>query len=265
MEVDVRWSLITVTYNNSKNLRDFWSDVKLPDDIEWLVVDNGSQDGSADVARALGATKVIELSRNKGFSAANNTGFDHASGKFVGFINPDVRINIESLNRLEEVLQERDVLLSPQLANLDESLQPNGRGWPFLSRKIRHRISPSSMDGTYRRFANVGEVVSVPWLTGAVVMGRHATFHALGPWDRRFFLYYEDSDLGLRARKDGISNVVVGDVRWIHGWERATNGFRFGPWKRELSSMAKFYSRYPFLLSPAPKLTERWLDRRWGI
>lgn len=257
------WCLITVTYNSADALRAFWGGVTLPDNVEWIVVDNASSDESASVAEALGA-RVIRLATNRGFGGANNVGFDATRAPYVGFINPDVRVDTETLPIVEQIIQQTNGLVSPQLINPDGTPQANGRGWPFLLEKVRNRLESNDAESGYRRFAPEGEDIAVTWFMGAAVLGSRAVLETLGPWDERFFVYYEDSDLGLRAGARGIRRTVTGRARWVHGWARETTKFEWSPWRRELPSMAKFYSRYPSLLSPWPRATKRRLERKYG-
>ncbi|WP_158036631.1 glycosyltransferase [Pseudoclavibacter caeni] len=255
------WSLITVTYNSSDAIKKHWAgDFGNRSDVEWIVVDNASTDDTVEVAKSLGA-KVVANRVNQGFSAANNLGYRESRGTHVAFVNPDVEIMVEDLARMAEFLDGHPrVLAAPQLVNMDSSLQPNGRGWPFLTDKILHRVLPRAVASRYRLYAKPGELRQVVWATGAVVLGQRSTFDELhGPWDDHFFLYYEDSDVCLRARAKGIPTVVLGDVRWVHEWARETTGFRFLPWKREFTSMVKFYARYPRLVftSPWPEARRR--------
>lgn len=249
---NIEWSLITVTYNSSKVLREYWSNIELPDNVEWIVVDNMSQDGSAEIAKQLGA-RVHVQTQNTGFAAANNLGFELSVGAFVAFVNPDVRVVVTDLPLLRRTLEEKACIVAPQLLNPDGSSQPNGRGLPFLAHKITNRVAPERVRGVYTLHTKPGEIRRVAWLTGAVVAGKRADLNRLGPWDERYFLYHEDADLGLRATESGLENVIVGDASWIHGWARETSTFRLTPWKRELTSMFKFYRRFPrFLKLPSP-------------
>lgn len=256
------WSLITVTHNSAAALARYWS-TPLPDNVEWVVVDNRSSDGSAEVAEFLGA-RVIRLDRNIGFGAANNVGFHATTAPLVGFVNPDVTIAAESLPALADVIGSTGGIVSPQLVNPDGSLQANGRGYPFLAAKIRNRLESSTPSTTYRRYAEPDEDLPVVWFIGAVVLGHRKIFQRLGVWDERFFVYYEDSDLGLRAAAAGVPRIVCGRIRWVHGWARETTTLRWSAWRRELASMWKFYSRYPRLLSLRPRRTaSRLAARGW--
>lgn len=243
-----RWTLITVTYNSAQVLDKYWRGNRPPADVEWIVADNASTDDSVSVARALGA-RVARVSRNVGFSRANNIAFEQARGEFVAFINPDVRPKFDDLMTLERALGVgRATIVGPQLTNEDGSLQPNGRGMPFLRDKIAHRLHPATVNGSYLRTADQGEDLDVAWLMGAAVAGRRDWLARLGPWDPRYFIYYEDHELGLRNASAGGVTRLVGEVRWIHGWARETNRLSLRPWLREFSSFIKFYSRHPRFL-----------------
>lgn len=245
-------SLITVTYNSARALEEFWGrGASIPPGVEWIVVDNGSTDGSPEIAERAGATRVIRLSDNRGFGAANNQGLTVARGGFIGFVNPDIRVDFDDLARLAEVATREQAVVAPQLLNADGTVQPNGRGFPFLADKIRNRLGQESkLAGRYLLYADAEEPRHVCWLMGAAVFGNRADIEAFGAWDPHFFLYYEDKDFCLRAWRAGIPVALVPDARWVHGWARETATWRATPWLRELASMAKFYARYPEFLGP---------------
>ncbi|WP_033106246.1 glycosyltransferase, partial [Microbacterium profundi] len=237
-----RWSLITVTYNSATTLRRFWSGDR-PREVEWIVVDNGSTDDSVQVARALGA-QVIELSENLGFSAANNRGLKVARGSYIAFLNPDVRGKWSDLDELAKTIDAHGGLVSPQLMNADGSLQPNGRGAPLLMHKALHRLLPQRQDNGYLITAGLSEERYVFWLMGAAIMGSADVIRQLRGWNERYFLYYEDKDICIRAWDAGLTVVLDGRVNWLHGWARDTKSFRLKPWLREIDSLIRFYSLY---------------------
>ena len=246
MTSNMKWSLITVTYNSAEDLRRFAAD-PLPADAEWIVVDNHSKDESAKLAMSQGAT-VVSLAENVGFGRANNIGLRYATGTHIGFINPDVKIKYDDLPTLARLLDEavEDCLIAPQLINQDGSAQPNGRGVPTVLRKFANRLSVRDLG--YRIYAQPGEKVYVAWAMGAAIFGKRTTIDTLGGWNEAFFVYYEDSDQGLRAWAHDIPVVLTGDVRWVHGWARETTTFSLRPWMLELHGALKFFCRYPGLL-----------------
>lgn len=243
----ISWSIVTVTYNSSEALAHFWKH-PIPDDIEWMVVDNASTDNSVDVAVSLGATHVIRHTENLGFSRACNAGLRRAIGRYIAFVNPDVTVDFSTLPLLSSMLSAEEALLGPQLIYPDGKLQPSGRGFPTLWKQIINRLSPPQDENSYYKFAQSDQVKYVDWVTGAAVCGRRETLECLNGWDERFFIYYEDVDLSLRAWQAGIPVKLVGKTPWIHGWARDTTRLSIGPWTHNLISIGKFYKKYPNLL-----------------
>src|SRR5437868_3661471 len=87
-------SVITVAYNSRADLEELRG--QAPSGAEWIVMDNASSDGSADLAAELGAS-VLRSPRNLGFSAANNVAAKSAAGDVLIFCNPDVKTTPEGI------------------------------------------------------------------------------------------------------------------------------------------------------------------------
>lgn len=244
----VTWNLVTVSYNSATALEKHWSDTNLPRNVRWTVVDNASSDGSAELARSLGA-EVIQLRHNVGFGAANNIGAASARSTFTAFVNPDVYVDFESLRVAEEFFSAHPTaILAPQLLHPDGQMQASGRGIPTIWSKVNHRLRGHR--GTpYQLFAQPGQRVFVEWAMGAAIILRTDMLTQLR-WDPIFFVYYEDHDLGIRAWRAGHQVVLHGDLRWTHSWARETVNLNLAAWRLELASMFKFYRRYPHLLLP---------------
>jgi N-acetylglucosaminyl-diphospho-decaprenol L-rhamnosyltransferase len=246
------WTVVTVTYNSAEQLQRCWAG-QAREDVQWIVVDNASADRSADCARDLGADEVVRLDRNRGFGAANNVGMSRADCDWIMFVNPDVSIGPSAdLDRLAAVSQaNKDALIAPQLLNPDGSEQPNARGLPFLVDKLAHRSVPLP-GARLHDYVRTGlrEPTYVAWAIGAAVGGRLDVLRALGGWDERYVIYYEDHDLGLRAWQHDVPVVVDPTIRWRHEWQRETTRLRLGPWAHEVRSAGIFYATYPALLFP---------------
>lgn len=261
------WTLVTVTHNSVDDLRASWLGARLGE-AQWVVVDNASRDGSATVAESLGA-RVVRLTDNRGFSSANNVGLRLVTTKWVMFVNPDLRVaGAEDLDRLAQVSHANGgSLIAPQLLNGDGSRQPNGRGLPFLLDKVANRSVhlPGSRLREYTR-TDLATPTYVAWAMGAAIGGPTKTIRALGGWDDRYFIYYEDHDLGLRGWSAGVPTVVEPAVQWTHGWKRSTRRPRLVPWKHELRSMRTFYTTYPELVRRGrPGQASRWADMEHSL
>ena len=248
--------MITVTYDSARTL-DRIGPNSLPSDVEWIVIDNASADDSARAAERAGATRVIRLRDNRGFAAANNLALEVAKGRYVLFANPDLDFDPIDLPRLQVELDREPGLVSPQLINIDGTLQPNGRGFPTPLNKIRNRL-PSARRSAYQIMAQPGQIKPVCFLMGASVATTIQFIRALGGWDERCFVYYEDHDLGFRAWDHGARVRVVGDINWTHGWARETKRLAFQPWRHEIRSAAPFFGKYHQLLLGSRAAAVRW-------
>jgi GT2 family glycosyltransferase len=167
-----------------------------PDAI--IVVDNGSQDGSAD---ALGDdVRVLRMGANLGFAAAANAGIAAAGTELVALVNTDVELEPRWLELLTAALDAdpgaaaaaskmvslRDPSVLDDAGDVlrrDGVCEQRGRGWPD--------------DG---RWDDPGEVFAA--CAGAALYRRDAVL-AVGGFDERLFSYLEDVDLGLRLRLAG--------------------------------------------------------------
>lgn len=245
-----KWTVITVTFNSESDLRDHWTTDPLDRDFTWVVVDNGSQDGTLEIARAR-ADHVIETGFNAGFGRANNLALKDVSTPYVLFANPDLAVPATGWQEdLAASVDRFGGLVAPQLVNPDGSAQPNARGLPFLTSKIRNRLQKDrTADDPY---APVGLKVATycSWAMGAAIAATTNQFRQLGGWNPKFFLYYEDHELGMRAWQNELPVVLDPSVQFRHDWRRATKRIRFKPWRAEIASMLKFYAMYPELITP---------------
>lgn len=250
------WTIITVSYNSSADLQQWWA-AETPKPYRWIVVDNGSTDDSVAVARGLGA-EVITQAENLGFATANNAALALVETPYVAFVNPDVSVNAADLPRLAEMSRTHGAVVAPQLVNPDGTLQPNGRGLPFLMDKFAHRgISLPGADAEAYLPSTSEAPTYVAWAMGAAVCGSTEYFKTTGGWDQRFFLYYEDHAMGLDAWRNNAPVIVDPTSRWVHGWRRETHGVRLMPWVREVASAVRFYRRHPLLLLPVRRPAQR--------
>jgi N-acetylglucosaminyl-diphospho-decaprenol L-rhamnosyltransferase len=250
------WTIITVSYNSSADLQRWWS-AEMPKPYRWIVVDNASTDDSVAVARALGA-EVISQDQNLGFATANNAALALTETPNVAFVNPDVSVKAADLPRLAELSRKYGAVVSPQLVNPDGSLQPNGRGLPFLLDKFAHRgLSFPGSDAEAYIPSTSPLPTYVAWVMGAAVCGSTDYFKSVGGWDERFFLYYEDHAMGLDAWRNNAPVIVDPNCRWVHGWRRETHGVRLMPWVREVASAVRFYRKHPLLLLPLRQPAKR--------
>ncbi len=240
---------MTVAYNSAPILEEYWKTFRSVPGLEWVVVDNCSADGSAATAEDLGAN-VIRLRRNVGFSAANNIGAKEGSGGYIGFANPDVTVDLYSLTQLARSLDTVGGIVGPQLLNPDGTPQPNGRGLPTLQNKIGNRLSESVDDSQRYNIIPAGKgLYRVAWLMGAAVCMSRSVFDEISGWNSKYFVYFEDAELGIRASERGLPVVLDASVNWVHGWDRAPTRHNYRARRLEIASALRFYRQYPRMLT----------------
>jgi GT2 family glycosyltransferase len=184
---------------------------------ELVVVDNASNDGSVEVARAAGA-RVVELPRNVGFGRGCNAGVETVSGDHVLFVNPDVTVVSVAHEELEELLARRPFGLAPgRLVDATGAPRRERRlpepSWlaDFLTHtvgmlrprglRLPVRLSRESIDG---------------WASAALLLAARDEFERIGGFDPRFFLYYEDRDLCARYRTARLPLRTTDAVAGVH-------------------------------------------------
>ena len=185
-----------------------------------LFVDNASEDGSVEAARAAGAT-VIALERNMGFAAANNAGIRATRSELILLLNSDTIVPPGAIDALVARLR-RD----PSVAVAGPRLV-DGAGEPELS--FGRMIAPLNELRQKRRSRGwIGRETAreqiVDWVSGACLLVRRTDAEAAGLLDERFFLYTEDVDFCYAIRKLGrkVLFTPVATITHLRGRSRSS-------------------------------------------
>ncbi|MEZ4710467.1 MAG: glycosyltransferase family 2 protein [Caldilineaceae bacterium] len=202
-----RCSVIIVGYNNAADLRPLLAmlTARPEPDVELILVDNASTDETAQVAADYAPlVRYAKLAQNVGFAGGNNAGAALARGDVLLFLNPDTLPYAGWLNELVRPLADAGVGMSTaRLVHLQRPHLINACGnditWTGLT-------VCRGLDQPVELWDAPNEVAAV---SGACFAMRRALFAALGGFDERFFLYYEDTDLSLRVRLAGYGIVYA--------------------------------------------------------
>jgi predicted ATP-grasp superfamily ATP-dependent carboligase/GT2 family glycosyltransferase len=215
-----RTTVITVTYRSRGTIAralDLLREAQLAGDVECVVVDNASDDGSADFVRARYPwVRLVESPVNLGFARGCNRGLEEARTPYVLFLNPDAAIDRRNLARLVAFLDAhpRAGLVSSAIQNDDGSFQavrPLPTPWRILASQLGRWLAPK-----HERVPVGTRPFRSQWLCGAVLMARREVLEELGGFDPRFFLYFEETDLCVRAQRAGAELWLVGDALAHH-------------------------------------------------
>ena len=196
-------TVVIVSYGTRDALRRCLAALEGQGAAKVVVVDNGSTDGSgAMVAAEFPAVDLVEAGENLGFSRANNLGATRAATPLVLFLNSDAYADPGAVGRLAAPFEDPSVVASGgRLRNPDGSLQESVAGPLTLGAVFREQTLLERLLGGYwrTRALPTDRPSDVTQAMGACLMARRG----LEPWDERFFLYCEDTDLCRRLRRQG--------------------------------------------------------------
>ncbi len=222
-------SIIIVSWNTREYLIECLQSVEDTScglSYETLVVDNGSVDDSVEVVRRqFPNVRVIEAGENLGFAKANNIGITHANGRYLAFVNSDVKVLPDCFQRLIHYMDKHSEigLAGPRILNTDGSLQPSCRRaftlWTcFCTALALNRLFPKSSrfaDSRMEEWAH-DEIRTVSALTGCFWLARRESVEEIGLLDESFFMYGEDIDWCNRFIENGWKVVFYPEAQSIH-------------------------------------------------
>lgn len=202
-------SVIIVNYNTadfiSICIESLKKQTQIP--IEIIVVDNASTDQSIEVLESVKINnfKLIKSSENIGFGRANNLAAKSATGDFLLLLNPDTTLDspttiIDLVNYYD---QNSFGLLAPLINEPRKS--------KFVLPKYKY---PGQKYAIFTRFNHLPGKIA--WVLGACILLKKHIYDELDGFDPDFFLYGEDVDLCLRARKLGYQIGFEADIQISH-------------------------------------------------
>jgi GT2 family glycosyltransferase len=258
-------SVIVVSYNTRDLLRRCLASVARGAarlSVEIIVIDNASADGSAAmVTREFPSVSLIASAVNLGFAAANNLGFARARGRHLLLLNPDAVPAPGALARSVQLMDAdpRIGVGGGRLVGADGSAQPSARTFPGLLTEVftftglSARYPRSRLFGRLdRTWADPSRPADVDWVPGAYAIIRRSALDAVGGFDERFFLYYEEVDLCRRMKAAGFAvrywpDVVImhhggASARTVQGLALTSSGTQLALWR--MRSQLLYYRKH---------------------
>ena len=215
------------------------------ENMEVIVVDNGSTDGSQEYLDTYPGVRVLKLDKNYGFCGAVNAGIKAADSEYVILLNNDTEVEPDFANELLAAIQADDKIFScssKMVQYHDRTLMDDAGdyycalGWAFGRGKgglVENYDAPVTI------FASCA---------GAAIY-RKKMLESLGYFDEKHFAYLEDIDVGYRARIYGYRNVYAPKAVVYHVGS-GFSGSAHNSFKVKLSSRNSVYLAYknmPFL------------------
>lgn len=252
--------VIIVNFNAGDLLADCLGAVlATPLDVQVLVSDNGSSDGSLDLVRERFGTdprlSLVENRANLGFAAGNNRVLGLAHAPYLLFLNPDCILGPKTLPRMRDFME-----VTPDAGMAGCIIRdPDGREqvasrrvipdpWIGLVRVLHlERLWPRLAEG--RRLNLTDQPlppgpVRVEAISGSFMLVRRAALEQVGPLDEGYFLHCEDLDWFVRFTQAGWGIYLVPDVAVVHHKGACSTGRPLRVEWHKHRGMARFFRKF---------------------
>ncbi|MCH7820299.1 MAG: glycosyltransferase family 2 protein, partial [Candidatus Marinimicrobia bacterium] len=244
MQIDL--SIVIVTTNAIKHIENCLRSIAAwapPPNIEVIISDNGSTDGTIELVKSKFPDYKLILGENKGFGTGNNRGIEISNGRYILVLNDDTIIIDNSLQKIIEYmdLHPEIGLLGPKLLNEDRSLQPSITRHPTIWWEVIRLISPYKLLSNSQKMrdklnfhsklfsrVNLGrygkhdKIMDVDGVKGACMFMRREALEVAGNFDEKIFLQTEESDIAFRIHAAGWRVIYYPDAEIVHLWGSTT-------------------------------------------
>ena len=192
---------------------------RLRPDLPVIVTENIPDPIPLSSGAARSPMRILANAAPKGFGANHNAAFAHCATPVYCVVNPDIRLEGDPFPALVDLLASSKAgVAGPLVVNPSGGVEDSARRFPTLASLARklfeRRAGPD--------YAAKGDPLPVDWIAGMFMAFRAETYRAVGGFDERFFLYYEDVDMCRRLRARGLATVYHPGVRVIHDARRAS-------------------------------------------
>jgi N-acetylglucosaminyl-diphospho-decaprenol L-rhamnosyltransferase len=278
--------IVIVNWNTGLHLRDCLHSVSLASPTavfrlrQCIVVDNASEDGSADGLESSPLSPVMVRNHvNKGFGYACNQGAKVGRSEYLLFLNPDLRLFPDSLVKALDFLDgkgnERVGILGIQLVDENGFVQRNVARFPtpkslFCQMLGLDRLWPRRFPSHFMTDWDHLASREVDQVTGAFYLVRRKVFEELKGFDERFFMYFEDLDFAYLAKQANWKTYYLADAQALHYGGGASYQIKAKRLYYVLNSRVLYVAKHYGV--PAAKkillasfLVEFWIRLGWGI
>lgn len=237
----MKLSVVIICWNSLGNLRLLLESMEgalAGVDSEVIVVDNGSDDPTADYLRVHYPHVLYRrLDRNYGVAYARNRGIEMAGGDYVWLLDDDTEINRRALGAMMTHMDANPQcgICACALCDGDGNVQESCKPYPGLMVKVRNVLGLGAAN-PYAAQMSGTEPFEPEYVIGACQLVRRSVFDRVGLLDQRIFYGPEDADFCLRARRAGWHTAYLPAVSIIHKWKRITS-------RRPLSRIGRAHMR----------------------
>lgn len=241
-------SVILVNYNDRIHLKECLS--SLTDTVkdmpfEVIVIDNQSSDGTPEwICEHAPQVRLTVNAENVGFARANNQGIQESRGEYILFLNTDTILKPQAVAFLLEELRSNRTIgaVGPALLCGEKTFQVSfGKKVSFFREVFQKMV----LNHYYRfRLKRGAKKRQVGWLSAACLLTRKDILEAVGLFDEKFFLYFEDIDLCVRIGEKGYVLEYLPQARVYHLGGASTEGLKFFTRYHYRKSQLYYYQKH---------------------
>lgn len=219
MNVIPKISIVFVNYRSVKYLKGALASLFLFERdtsfFEVIVVNNdANESGSLQVLNQEYPFLLRESGGNLGFGRGNNLGVKDAQGEIIAFINPDVLWTGAHLKKITHIFERDRAIGVVGMALLTE--EKKSESWSAGRAPSLANLACNNLISVWREPRAEHGYSAVDWVSGGGLCIRKNLFSAIGGFDERFFLYFEDVDLCAEVRRRGFLVVRRSDLPLVH-------------------------------------------------
>lgn len=199
-------------------------------ELEVILVDNDSEDGSKELFEKDKRIKFIEAGENLGFGKANNLGLKYATGKYIFFLNSDTIL----LNNAVKIFKEfydrhgKDMHLGgigSQLVDKDGNPIHSGNYFPEWKEDLKAemrdhwshlRHQPKKPRKSVPMLESPFHPFKIDYVTGADLFVSRKVLDKYGAFDPDFFMYNEETEMQYRWHRHGLDNYIIDGPQIVH-------------------------------------------------
>lgn len=253
-DTEVALSLSVVSTSQGSLVRKFLTTLHAqapPVPMEVILTINGPEPSPLEGLNLCFPVRVIENTTRQGFAHNHNAAFRTARGAHFCVINPDITFSEDVFSPLLKHLRDPGVgITAPRMMDQTGEVQDSFRSLPTPGR-IAARVfgrelpdEPLAVDERGLAFPD--------WIAGMFLLLRSDTYRELNGLDERYFLYFEDVDIGVRCRLAGYELVVDTGVTVGHDARRDSHR-KLSYLRKHLASARKFFLSKPYRQALAAK------------
>lgn len=246
-------SIVIVTWQSGPDIVPCLDSIHSRHEFEVIVIDNASTDDTRERLARYRHLQVIANKRNVGYARGNNQGLAVCRGEYVLLLNPDTKLEPGALDRLLDHLEANPehTAVAPRLLNLNGTLQHSVHGLPTPATAFWELTGLSLL---FPRHRGIGRIRMAwfdydrpgpaPQPMASCLLFRRQALTALGGFDERFPMLYNDVDLSKRMLDRGMVTWYLPDARVVHARGTSTGKIKPRMLREQYRSLIRYLARH---------------------